>query len=209
MKNRDFVIVANGESPNPEIVKQIMLSDHRVVAADGGIVNCDILGLKPDIIIGDLDSINGDLLLAYRSSEIINDPDQESTDLEKALNYITKYDPKTVKVLGCSGLRTDHFLGNILILHNHSLSSKIEYYDRFGRIRILDEGITRFRLPMGTVVSIFALLPVTELNLQGFLYPLSNRDISLLFYGISNVTNSETCVVSFQGGKLIVYNKMF
>jgi thiamine pyrophosphokinase len=205
MKQEKVLIVGNGEKPDPEIVSTLNFREFFVLAADGGSDNCEYLDIKPDIIIGDLDSITTKSLKSGQS--VIKDPDQETTDLEKALNYAASLSPVRISVIGFSGLRSDHFLNNIITLMESPLSEKITFYDLYGKMFFLNSGDHLLSTEAGKILSFFALTPITSLKLDGFLYTVNIRNHPGFFHSISNVTKKETSVVSFEGGKLIVYEK--
>lgn len=82
------VIFANGVLNNLQDIHNIILPDDLIIAADGGMTHCRALGIKPSIVIGDLDSLDPDYLKSFQTSgtEIISYPiNKDQTDLELAL----------------------------------------------------------------------------------------------------------------------------
>ena len=207
MREKKILIIGNGERPSSRLVAKLDLRDNYIIAADGGLSNCNYLGLKPDIITGDLDSV--DKHEAHNKNiDQYNVPDQNFTDLEKALDHASSLSPDSVVLIGFSGLRSDHFLNNIIILHNSPLSDKITFYDLYGKMIFLTAGNHRLTVKKDSTISFFALSPLQKLNWEGLQYPVNSEMVPVLYQSISNVTKEDTCVLSFEGGKLIVYEKI-
>ncbi len=121
-----FVIFANGLVPDPDRVRVLLRPEDRIVCADGGTRLALALGLRPEVVIGDLDSIVG----ADRTRiEQMNVPirtfpsDKDETDLELALRYALEGNPTAILIIGALGGRLDHTLGNIALLSDARLGA--------------------------------------------------------------------------------------
>ncbi|HLR26081.1 MAG TPA: hypothetical protein VK112_09455, partial [Fodinibius sp.] len=77
-----ILILCNGEPPSPELLSRYHSRTDYLIAADGGGDVALAMGYKPDVVIGDLDSFKKDQQTSF---EIIHKTDQETNDLEKAL----------------------------------------------------------------------------------------------------------------------------
>jgi thiamine pyrophosphokinase len=117
--DRRALIFANGEQINLEAVRaQIQPGDFRV-AADGGLRHLRSLGLDPDLVIGDLDSLAPEEVeqLKKRGVQVEQHPvHKDETDLELALDAVRSAGYTTVLILGALGGRLDMTLGNIFLL---------------------------------------------------------------------------------------------
>jgi thiamine pyrophosphokinase len=114
-----ILIFANGELPDLEAARKLLAPDDLVLCADGGSRHTRALGLTPDALIGDLDSITeADLSrIADSKTAVVRMPrDKDETDLELALNYALERDPAFIVIVGALGGRLDHTLGNIALL---------------------------------------------------------------------------------------------
>lgn len=112
-----FVLVLN--SPEMQIDKLAQIAAQaRVIAVDGGLRHLDQLGIAPEWIVGDLDSVTPDLLNRHKSSKLIKVPvEKDFTDLELALELVKRTSCKELIVFGVSGgLRFDHQLLNFRAL---------------------------------------------------------------------------------------------
>ena len=207
---KTVVIIANGESLKQKLINFISDEDI-IIAADGGVINCKIAGIIPDFIVGDLDSIHFDLKKYFPAAEIILNPEQETTDMEKALNLAISLHPEKIKVFSASGKRTDHTFGNILVFHKMiklilEEFIELEIYDNFGKMKILISGKHEIKGEIGSTVSLFSFDPILNLTLKGFQYELENQDFPNNFLGISNVYKTEICEINFDSGILFLYD---
>ena len=79
------VLVANGEKPVSNYAKQLIEQNNLRICVDSNLSFFKELDVEPDIIIGDLDTI--DINAVSPKSTIVNEDDQNKTDLEKSLDY--------------------------------------------------------------------------------------------------------------------------
>ena len=119
MKNifkHPVVILANGVFPQHEIPSRILSSAGTVICTDGSANYLEALSLKPHVIIGDLDSLKD-----KDSFEglIVNDPNQNNTDLEKAIEFCIMNAQKEIVILGAVGGRDDMSYANIQLLFKY------------------------------------------------------------------------------------------
>ena len=207
---KSVVIIANGETLKQKL-KNIIFDEDIIIAADGGVVNCINAGIIPDYIIGDLDSIQLDINKYFSAAKVIHNPDQETTDVVKALNLAFSLHPEKIKVFSAFGKRTDHSIGNILIFHKmikliSDKSIELEIFDNFGKMKILSSGKHEIKGEINSTVSLFSISPIQNLTLKGFRYDLKNQDFPNNFLGISNVYKSEICEICFDSGVLFLYD---
>jgi len=162
-----------------------------IVAADAGFSACLELGIHPDLLVGDFDTFGRAKIQAYVSNPEyhieIHKPEKDETDTELAFRRIREKGFHEVDVLGALGGRLDHEISNIhLLVHEMRKGLQANYYDAKNRIYILDSeqkneyNFSRCR-QYGVYVS---FLPITEtvkgITLNGFKYPLKDKDISIL-----------------------------
>jgi len=214
-----ILIIAGGELDIPFAEKY--LKNHsfdRVACADAGLDGARKLHLPVDCVMGDFDSVSGEVLEEYRSQsnpkgrkvELIHyPPEKDNTDLDLALSWAVEQQPDEIVILGATGGRLDHFLANVNILMK-PLSKGIPAYivDRCNKLYLLDRSYTIRRQEMcGKYIS---FLPLTErvenVTLRGFRYELEGQDMLLgSSLGVSNEMGEgrETASVDFSGGILI------
>ena len=112
------IILANGKPPKKSIITFFQKAGYnKLICADGGANSALQMGLFPDVIIGDLDSISTKALKEYKSvSKIIRLKRQNDTDVEKCLKYAINKKFDEALLVGVTGNRLDHTFCNIGIV---------------------------------------------------------------------------------------------
>jgi thiamine pyrophosphokinase len=198
------VIVADGAFPRHEIPLGYLKNAKRIVCCDGSTQSLVLAGLKPDAIVGDLDSLSDDLANMF-ADRIFPDSNQDTNDLTKAVSWCSEMGYKEVVIIGATGKREDHTIGNISLLS--------EYVREMNVIMVTDTGIIIPFLKSSTIssfpgqqVSIFSIDPETKVTSQGLRYPLSGTKIKNWWFATLNEALGETFSLEFSG-RLIVYLK--
>ncbi len=201
---KKIVIIANGEAPDEKLLRLIINGASYIIAADGGINICLANNITPDCLIGDLDSHNS---IPQQMSHIktLQIPDQNTTDLQKALTHAATLNPDLIEVCAAFGKRSDHGLGNLLILHSFAANSKLIMHDSFGTFTLLKPGEEYFKNKKGQTVSIFSLFAVSGIQLNGFEFPIIEEELQSPFLGVSNKIIEVVASIKFEQGKLLVY----
>ena len=184
----------------------------RVIAVDRGLNAAWALGIVPDVIVGDFDSADPAALADFRRREHIvwevHQPEKDDTDTELAIKRAAAMGAGYIVLLGATGGRLDHLLGNIHLLYP-CLQWGVEacILDPGNKLYLID-GERRFkrREVWGTYIS---FLPLTEevkgITLRGFKYPLTDKDIAIgTSLCISNELAADEAVITLQDGVLIV-----
>lgn len=180
-----------------------------IICCDGGARHVQYSEIKPDVIIGDMDSIDPALLESYSAREIkiIKHPANKNvTDTELALDYAVSLEPGAIFIWGALGGRIDHALANLFLLcKGQEKGIRTCLIDEYGEAFVLDKE-TSFINETGKTVSLIALSPeVTGINLTGFLYPLKDGTLAMgESRGISNIINEDRASIGVKNGKLLV-----
>ncbi len=184
---------------------------NRVIAVDGGLKAAKELGLVPDVIVGDFDSVDPSVLAFYRKTEHIvwevHQPEKDDTDTELALKRAMAMGVGEIVILGATGGRLDHMIGNIQLLYPCLQTGiRASIVDPQNRLYLID-GETLFRRDAvwGKYIS---FLPLTQevrgITLKGFKYPLTNKDIRIgTSLCISNELIEEEGRITVSDGVLI------
>lgn len=202
------VIIANGQIHDSDFRRSLVASTDLVVCADGGASNALALGLPPDVVIGDLDSLDGDVRsqLEKKGCQFMVHPARkDETDLELAIKYAVEQGAQEVLILGALGNRFDHTLANVLLLalpELRSVKAKI-INGRQEVFLIRDEALIE-----GQVGDTLSLLPltaeVTGIYTEGLEYPLENGTLYLgPARGVSNVLTTPRARVQVDQGLLL------
>ena len=196
------VIVADGTFPQHQIPLGYLKNAKRIICCDGSAQNLILAGMIPEAIVGDLDSLNDDLAKRF-ADRIFLDESQETNDLTKAVTWCSKMGYKDIVIVGATGKREDHTIGNISLL--------AEYIKYLNVIMVTDTGILRSFLESsqipsfpGQQVSIFSIDPETEVTSHGLLYPLTRTKIKNWWFATLNESLGESFSLEFYG-RLIIY----
>jgi thiamine pyrophosphokinase len=197
------VILCDGEYPLKLTIEAELKRADLFIVADGGAYAARSLGLKPDVIIGDLDSYE---ITGSETAEVIHDPDQETNDLEKALHYARKKRAGHISIFGATGKRLDHTLKNLsVLLQFNPVFESIRIKDRFSTIRLIESPFKE-DFPLNTTVSLFPLSGRVEgITTRGLKYPLKRGVLENgVQDGSSNETVRKTVEIEFEKGDLLL-----
>lgn len=201
---KSVLIIANGEPPGDDMLNNLVARSTYIIAADGGSNICFQKNIYPDFIIGDLDSIEKHALIHFKDCEIIKISDQNTHDLDKAIEFARTLKPAIVRVIAAFGKRFDHSLANLLLLQTKFEELPLEFHDQHGCLSMIS-GKYKLNNPVGHVVSLFSFLPVLGLSLSGFKYSLKEVDFPNGFTGLSNVIEKNNARILIKKGSLFLY----
>ena len=120
-----LIIVANGEFPKHSIPLGKLKEAKTIIACDGASDSLLNRDYSFDLVIGDLDSISKKTLNLFKN-KIIHIKDQSNNDLRKAISYVRDNNMNAITIIGATGKREDHTLGNIFsLLHYKDLKIKL------------------------------------------------------------------------------------
>lgn len=208
-----YLIVSGGTVNEGFLTKIVKNGGFDVIlAADAGMEALYRDHILPDIIVGDFDSVNSDTLEYFHDKEQIEvcmlNPEKDDTDTEYAIREAIRRQAREIVIVGGTGTRIDHVLGNICLLGiglEHQV--KICLVDEHNRMRMIDQPLTLKKAEQyGKYVS---LIPFSEyvqgVTLRGFKYPLTDYTMGgFNSLGISNEIVSEEASISLTSGQLIV-----
>jgi len=177
-----------------------------VLAADGGANHLARIGVRPAAVIGDLDSLLPTVRRWVGEGRIVSRPDQETTDLEKALRYaIDERGADRITVLAATGGRLDHTLENLSLLGRWAPSVAIEALDEDVRI-VPVCAAARFASEPGQVISIVPLGRCGNVRTRGLRWELSGVVLDLKGRtSISNVCKAGEFEVVVDEGPVLVF----
>jgi thiamine pyrophosphokinase len=205
-KKYDIVIFANGEKPAGEASISIALNARYAVCCDGALSKMRELGRDPDFVVGDCDSLSPETI-AELGDKLVKIPEQETNDLSKAFHFALKafnLKAPSVAILGATGLREDHTIGNVFHLVDFtSYVPDVEIISDYGIFSAV-RGHREFSHPAKKPVSIFAPFPGTEIISSGLDWPLEGVDLKYLWSGTLNRTSSNSFSIT-SNNPVIVY----
>ncbi len=198
------IILANGAFPRkPELLHLLRQAEH-IVCCDGAAEKLLNFGREPSFIVGDMDSLSPALKERFSDRTIVIG-EQETNDLTKAVNYCEYVGYQQIIIMGATGIREDHTLGNISLLVEYSVRIKdICILTDYGRIDVVRHN-KRFESYPGQQISLFAIDPLIIVNVDGLRYPLVDRRLSNWWQGSLNEALGSDFEIRTEKGALLVY----
>ena len=214
IQSKNRVLIVSGGSIDDAFVLDLLgkNSYETVIACDSGMEFFRRNGLYPDLILGDFDSTDRTTVDYFKEQTEVRleqfPAQKDWTDTELAVRRGLELEPEHIDLVGATGTRLDHVLGNLQLLAlGLEAGVSIFLMDANNRIRLADRP---FKLKKSEQYGDFiSLIPyggeVSGLTLKGMKYPLEGailrQDVSL---GISNEIVDDEALISFEKGKLYV-----
>lgn len=195
------VVFVNGDQADLRLVKRKISSKDLITAVDGGLKYVLSLGLKPDLVIGDMDSVDKKKLKP--DWLVIEDNNTDITDLETALRYISKKQIKEVVVVGFQGSRFDQMTTNLLMLAKSDFKTSII---EGNQEMFLVKDKLEISGKKGDLVSLVPLFKkVKKVETKGLRWNLQGRTLKVgQGLGVSNVMIGKKARVKIGSGVLLV-----
>lgn len=187
MKDGESIILANGEFPKRGGTAWKVLADAKYVVCCDGAADAyrRRFHRSPDVVVGDCDSLHG----KYENIVIIDE--QDTNDLEKAICYCRQHNIIKPLVLGITGKRDDHTLGNIF----RAFAYGLDVLTNFGRFIYVKKRLS-LSVKVGTPISVFAMSPATKMSSTGLEWVLKGVKFDNLYCATLNRANSKKISVT-------------
>lgn len=211
--NKEAIIVSGGTLDEEYVLSVLEKKQERfLIAVDRGLLFLHEHDICPDYIVGDFDSVPQDVITRYKDQKKIPirefNPVKDATDTEIAIYLAIEYQCQMITILGGTGTRLDHVLGNIQSL-KIAVDSGVQAYlqDTHNRIQII-KGETELQRGdvFGKYFSVFPLGGIVDrFSIKGAKYPLV--DHTLTPYDslcVSNELKEEKVMISFPEGYVIL-----
>jgi thiamine pyrophosphokinase len=208
---RAAIVLAGGDPVEPTL-RRLLCDDAVVVAADSGLHQAELLGLRVDFVVGDLDSADPAAVERARAAGAVverHPVDKDATDLELALDVARERGARHITEDGGAGGRLDHFLANVALLAAPRFAD-LEIDARLGEAYVVVvQGGRPPHVMTGTAGSIVTLLPACGdacgITTEGLQYPLHGETLGRgTTRGVSNVLVREEGSVVLDEGTLLV-----
>jgi thiamine pyrophosphokinase len=210
-KQEPALIIANGEACSEELLGQLLEWSPFVLVLDGAIERVLSRGIKIDVLFGDFDHSDTnyeELRSRQFPIEIIHAPDQEKTDLEKAIEFLIGRDFPAANILWATGKRADHTMVNIANLGKYASQIKLKMLDDHSCIfPILPlPSIFKKWYRKGSIVSLMPIGKVDGIITQNLKFPLFGESLTL---GHRNGSSNEALEdgevqISYQNGEMLI-----
>lgn len=206
---RRIIIFANGELPDIQKARAILRDDDYIICADGGTRHASSLDLKPDLVIGDMDSTDKAYLQKLQADGVLIElfpQDKNETDLELAIDHAIGLESKEIIIVAALGGRLDHTLANIALLSSDQLSTfDIKMDDGVDEIFFCREQV-QVEGRSGDIVS---LIPwqgsVSGIQTKNLNWNLNNETLyAEKTRGVSNQMTSDIANIKISMGLLLI-----
>lgn len=195
----EAAIIANGELPPQKVLRRWTDASPYIVCCDGAAAKADAAGIEPSAIIGDGDSISPETLGKY-TDRFIRVGEQETNDLTKAVRFLAAKGLRNIVILGATGRREDHTLGNISLLAYYRERGITALMPTPYGVFIPCHGDTRIEAVPGQEISVFNC-NARGMRSSGLEYEC--RDFSMLWQGTLNVAAAPVIGFSAKGCYLV------
>ncbi len=199
------LVFCNGDPPNRERLLALDPHPRRVVCADGGAQKALLTGFTPDMIVGDLDSLEGRDRLPP-STEVIAVPQQDNTDFEKTLDIMLERGMDNFLVTAFAGGRIDQTLANVQIAFEYARKCSIVLVDE-EFLLLPVTGTVEERFPVGTTVSMIPMTDGVVVSTRGFSFELNRSPLPKGGHGVSNKSLMELIRVEVHSGGIFLMIK--
>lgn len=196
-------VVTGGEPPDPDLLGELA-PPQLVVAADSGADVARSLGMLPDVIVGDFDSVSAEGLAAVGEQRRFP-VDKDATDLALALAEARDRGAGSVSVVGGSGGRLDHFLANVAVLASDELGAlRVDALMGPARLWVV-RGRRTISGTTGRIVTLLACGgPATGVRTTGLAWALEGETLEPgSTRGVSNVFTSIEATVTLETGVIL------
>lgn len=198
----EAVILAQGEYPAHTIPTTLLQEAHYVVCCDGAANSFLARGHMPQAVVGDGDSLNA-TTRATCQSILHLESEQESNDLTKAVRYLYQLGKRRIAIVGATGKREDHTLGNIaLLLTYQQMGMEVVMYTNYGYFVACQDNVS-FPATPGQQLSLFNF-GATGIQSTGVKYPL--YDFTRWWQGTLNECTGTELTIQATGCYLLFFN---
>lgn len=203
------IIVTGGNPPSKALLLSHLKEGDYLIGVDKG---CNALfeyGLKPDLILGDFDSVNFEVINHYKEVGVKTlkfQPEKDYSDTDLGYSKAVELGSKEILLFGATGTRVDHMLGNMgLLLKALKSSVRVEIIDDNNKIYLIDKS-TKINARSNGIISFHAVCEVVKnLNISGAKYKLEGYDLTLFEpRAICNEFIGEDINITFDSGIIMV-----
>lgn len=203
------LIISNGQLENIDFLKKKLPQVDYIIACDGGAVHLKRLGLKPDLILGDFDSLDHSILEYYKGLGVLVERfpvKKDRTDTHIAVDKAVELGADEVCLIGALGTRFDHSFANVMLLmYLARRGIRAEILDCHNRVRVYNESFILKGEP-GQIVS---LLPLSHNcvieSVKGLKYEIQDFPLPQDFpLGVSNEFSDSEASVKLKSGWVMV-----
>ncbi|PIQ73129.1 thiamine diphosphokinase [Candidatus Roizmanbacteria bacterium CG11_big_fil_rev_8_21_14_0_20_36_8] len=208
---KKIAIILNGDRIKSKSQLLVIKNSDLIIAADGGANNIVVNGIIPNIVVGDMDSIDPDVYSKINNglTKLIKyKREKDKTDSELAVELAIENGAWQIDIFGMIGDRFDHLLSNVFLLSKFAKKAHIIIHQKNIRMYYLFDKIDL----SGKKGDELSLIPLSSgvkgISTKGLQYELENETLSFgSTRGVSNVFTSDKASINVSSGKLIVIHR--
>jgi thiamine pyrophosphokinase len=196
------IVLANGDFPKRDDLRQQIRTSDLLICCDGAVdqLRRARIGRKPDVVIGDLDSVKSPQPQHVRIRE------QNSNDLSKAIFFCIDQKINRIEILGWTGQREDHFIGNFSLFFDFIGKIDFTAHSDFGRLLPLQSGERlSFVVAKGTPISVFSSSNRAKMSSVGLQWELCENRFNRLWHGTLNSAKRSPVKLFARGGAFLIF----
>lgn len=204
------IIFAGASIENYDFCKEYLTGSELIICCDRGMHHAKALGLSPDYIVGDFDSVDPEVLHYFREQNVPTyqfPTRKDETDMQLGIRLALEKGAKDLILFGGIGDRFDHTLANAhLLLWILKSGVRARLVDEKNCVEVINHRLT-LEDKVGQLVSTLPLsMEVKGLTLTGFSYPLTNHTLALddALVAVSNVITEQKATICLTEGYLFV-----
>ncbi|MBP2025856.1 thiamine diphosphokinase [Peptoniphilus stercorisuis] len=202
------VLVSGGNNIDENILEEESENAY-IICADGGVKNFLNTNLKPDLLVGDLDSISNEGVEFLEKNNIKVDkfpPKKNLTDTELALTYLLEKKCSSITILSATGTRMDHTISNILSLEKlYKLKVPAKLVDNHNEIIYVEEGKIEVNKDDYKYLSLISLSDYLIYSTIGMEYETDHLKIyRYSARGVSNEIKEKSAKINIHFGKGLI-----
>ena len=197
------VILANGSFPKHCVPLDYLRNADRIICCDGSTENAVYAGFTPFAIVGDMDSLSREMKIRF-SDRIFQDKEQETNDLTKAVKWCHGSGYNEVIILGATGKREDHTIGNISLLTEYAKIVNVRMVTDTGIFLPFLNSCRVDSFP-GQQISVFSIDSGTQITSAGLRYPLTKKRMGNWWEATLNEALEDHITLEFDSGRVIVF----
>jgi len=197
------IILSDGSFPVHHVPLDYLRTAEHIICSDGSAKNLILADLEPEAIVGDLDSLNPEIAAKF-TDRLFKYSEQDTNDLTKAVRWCINRRYDEIIILGATGKREDHTIGNISLLAEYAREINVIMVTDTGTFTPLLKSSVVKSFP-GQNVSVFSVNPETEITSGGLKYRLENLKLKNWWVATLNEADGDSFELKFNGGPVIVY----
>jgi len=201
MKKEKIILVLNGKLPKKADLYVFLKKYNKIVCADGATNQVIQSNIKPDLIMGDLDSIEKTILEEYKKN-VIGLINQNYNDFQKILFWLKKKKYKKLDIIGMEGKRIDHLIGNFNIVLKEVANFDLTIFSEFGIFYTVQKKRI-FKKCKKKYFSLFSFNKNNKITTKGLKFKLDNKSLKSLEKGTLNFSNKDEVTIETEKNILV------